>query len=336
LPKISLFFTIDKRIFLTYVQKLIFIFRIHTMFLLINLIQQEAITMRWKQLLGTSLILLSVTSTSLQVQASQEMQNNSVVGQGSVERIVWTQTPIPLQLRVNSERMVKFSSPVRVKPPEELDPTKLRIQSVGGTVYLKALEPFKAARMLVQKFNASTQTFEGGQMYLIDLRAQTEGSNEIVQIIDQTSPQNKTVNSNNQMTTASQQSQVQPIPMLKTVDMVTLVRHAVQQMYAPQRLLKKRQGIHQSRLRKIGKISLYRGGEVSTVPLATWKSGSLYVTAVRVTNEMNIPVELDPRLFRGQWRSRTLQHGRVGQKGLETDTTTVYLVSDRPFHESMI
>jgi integrating conjugative element protein (TIGR03749 family) len=118
--------------------------------------------------------------------------------------------------------------------------------------------------------------------------------------------------------------------------MIELVRHAAQQLYAPKRLAKKHSSISQTRIHKVGKVSLYRGGEVLTTPLASWKSGTLYVIAVKVTNNMNMSLELDPRLFRGQWRSRTLQHARVGRKGLETDTTTVYLVSDRPFHESII
>ena len=228
--------------------------------------------------------------------------------------------------------MIKFSGPVRVKPPEELDPGKLRIQSVGGTVYLKALEEFEAARMLVQKFNPSTQTFEGGQIYLIDLRANANGPVETVQIIDNHASQ--TTASNNDSGTGSVTQQLPVV--LKSVDMITLVRHAAQQMYAPQRLVKNHPGIHQAKLRRIDHVSLYRGGEVTTTPLAVWKSGSLYVTAVKVTNNMSIPVVLDPRMFRGQWRSRTLQHAKIGSQGHETDTTTVYLVSDRPFHESII
>ena len=303
--------------------------------------------MRWKQLLESSQLPLTLTvlialagvsvSTSVYAQnykAQSKVNNLFGQEQSSIERIVWTQRPIPLQLKVNSERMITFSGPVRVRPPEELDPTKLRIQSVNGTVYLKALDKFKAARMLVQKYNPLTQTFEGGQMYLIDLRAENQGSNETVQIIDQNNDSNMASSvSQNGGASALQQQQ---LPTLKTVDMITLVRYASQQMYAPQRLLKKHPGVHQSKLRKIGKISLYRGGEVTTIPLAVWKSGSLYITAVKVVNNMDIPVALDPRLFRGQWRSRTLQHGQVGRKGLETDTTTVYLVSDRPFHESII
>jgi hypothetical protein len=67
------------------------------------------------------------------------------------------------------------------------------------------------------------------------------------------------------------------------------------------------------------------------MPLGAWKSGSLYVTAVRVTNRSRFPTELSLEQLRGQWIAATAQHVRIGPAGSDTDTTAIYLISNRPF-----
>ena len=76
---------------------------------------------------------------------------------------------------------------------------------------------------------------------------------------------------------------------------------------------------------------LMRGVDVETVPLGQWKSGSLYVTALKVTNRSRLPVELPLENLRGRWLAATAQHGRLGPRGSEIDTTAIYLVCDRAF-----
>ena len=117
--------------------------------------------------------------------------------------------------------------------------------------------------------------------------------------------------------------------------MVELVRFASQQLYAPERLMPSHPAIYRSPLQVKTLKSLYRGGGLQSTPLASWKGGGLYVTAVKLQNTTPLTLHLDPRLFRGQWRSRTLQHAGLSHYQSESDTTTVYLISDRPFHESL-
>ena len=76
---------------------------------------------------------------------------------------------------------------------------------------------------------------------------------------------------------------------------------------------------------------LLRGVNVETAPLGQWRSGRLYVTAVRVTNRSRYPVELPLEDIRGNWMAATAQHGRIGPAGSDTDTTAIYLVCDRAF-----
>jgi hypothetical protein len=61
----------------------------------------------------------------------------------------------------------------------------------------------------------------------------------------------------------------------------------------------------------------------------------LYVTAVRVTNQSAIPLELQLEQLRGRWLAATAQHGRLGASGSQTDTTALYLVCDRAFESCL-
>ncbi|KYZ87776.1 hypothetical protein A3Q32_10445 [Alcanivorax sp. KX64203] len=57
----------------------------------------------------------------------------------AVEIHHWERKPIPVDLPVGEERIVLIDRNVRIGLPAELaDPEVLRVQSVGGALYLKA------------------------------------------------------------------------------------------------------------------------------------------------------------------------------------------------------
>jgi integrating conjugative element protein (TIGR03749 family) len=113
--------------------------------------------------------------------------------------------------------------------------------------------------------------------------------------------------------------------------MVALTRHAARMLYAPTRLMPADPAIRQVALDLHPVAGLYRGRRLRTTPLGAWRSGPLYVTAVRFTNLEDRPIELQMHDLRGQWLAATPQHGRLGPAGSETDTTAVYLVCAQPF-----
>ena len=249
--------------------------------------------------------------------------NDSGHASKSFERIVWDKTPIKLTLKPGMERSIHFPAPVRVKPSLDLDQTKLRIQPISDTLHLKANNNFPESRLLVQMLEVNSGQFDGGTVFVLDLVTDKNGSHEPVKIL---LPQSKP-----HQTGQNEQGETNP----PSVTMVELVRYASQQLYAPERLIPVHSRIHRIPLRVKTAIPLYQGGEVNTVPLATWKSGIRYVTALKITNMTRSQVIIDPRLFRGKWGSRTLQHASVEAKGTATDSTTVYLISYRPFYESL-
>ena len=65
------------------------------------------------------------------------------------ERITWQKTPITVSLTVGKERRVDFPGPVKVGLPAAIQST-LRVQSVAGTVYLLAHQPFEYEEIIGQ------------------------------------------------------------------------------------------------------------------------------------------------------------------------------------------
>ncbi len=209
--------------------------------------------------------------------------------------------------------MVHFRAPVSVGIPAPLE-SVLRTQTVNGTVYWMAQEAFGRTRVMVREI-------EGGQTYLFDLSADTnaEHSAAIVVLLDETSDaENRSAGTEGG----------------PRHGYVSLTRYAAQQLYAPRRLLSSVPGIVRVPVKQHN-IALLAGNRVAANPLASWRAGQLYVTAVKLTNRTPKAQLLDPRTLRGAWLSAAFQHSRLLSAGSDADTTAVYLVSAQPFAESL-
>ncbi len=232
------------------------------------------------------------------------------------ERITWQKTPIRLALTVGTEQRVDFPGPVKVGVPATIQAV-LRVQSVAGTVYLLAHQPFEPTRVLVR-------TIDSGAVYLLDLSARDAGgASPPIEIRDPEAGGSEPV--------ANHAEQSAGLP---AYGYVALTRFAAQQLYAPARLLKGLPGVVRVPVRR-GAVSLLRGGQVMAEPWVAWRAGDLYVTAVKLTNQAEQAVTLDPRALRGDWLTVAFQHNRLLPRGDEADTTAVYLISARPFEASL-
>ena len=138
---------------------------------------------------------------------------------------------------------------------------------------------------------------------------------------------------------ASTPTPVTPQPLDRPVGYVALVRHAAQSLYAPERLIPPSGDIARAPLPSVASLPLVRGAHIAAVPVAAWRArgphGPLWATAIRLRNTLAHPVVLDPRDLRGQWQAASFQHARLGPAGDETDTTTVYLVSNRRLEKAL-
>ncbi|VFS28045.1 integrating conjugative element protein, PFL_4704 family [Serratia liquefaciens] len=83
--------------------------------------------------------------------------------------------PLQIPLAVGKERVLFADKNVRVGFPPALN-GKLRVQSSGGAVYLKADSAFPQTRLQLQDV-------ENGEVILLDVTASDKGSTEPVRIV---------------------------------------------------------------------------------------------------------------------------------------------------------
>jgi integrating conjugative element protein (TIGR03749 family) len=235
--------------------------------------------------------------------------------ESNFERVVWRKTPISIPLVVGEERLVHFPDSVSVGLPQSLIPL-LRSQSINGTLYLLARQPFETTRVMVRSES-------DGPMYVLDISAAPDEpesrSLPDVQILLEI-PQD----------TSAAQAESKDSNRSLPRSYVAMTRYAAQQLYAPTRLMPSQLGVVAMPI-EAEPVDLVYGGKIEAVPVAAWKSGLQYLTAVKLTNRTRKAVVLDPRELRGAWLAATFQHNRLLPAGSEADTTAVYLVSDRPF-----
>nr|WP_028615166.1 TIGR03749 family integrating conjugative element protein [Halopseudomonas pelagia] len=231
----------------------------------------------------------------------------------AVDILRWERLPLAVPLVVDQERIMFIDRNVRVGVPASIG-DRLRVQSAGGAVYLRASEPIKPTRLQLQ----DTDT---GALILLDIAARpvVEGEPELepVRIVERAVAQEQ-----------ADESLKQPPSPRETPIPVVLTRHAAQQLYAPLRTVEAVPGIVRVNLRgDLNLDTLLPTLAVQGVALAAWRLEDLWLTAVRLTNNSSDWLELDPRALQGDFVSATFQHPNLGPRGLPEDTTVVYLVT---------
>ncbi|PMR75274.1 TIGR03749 family integrating conjugative element protein [Billgrantia endophytica] len=239
----------------------------------------------------------------------------------AIEILRWERMPLAVPLVVGEERVVFVDRHVRVGVPASLD-DRLRVQSAGGALYLRASETIEPTRLQVQDV-------ETGELILLDIAAEpADGSEpplEPVRIVEGeaaatrygTSPSSPPV----EPAAAEPPRRETPLP-------VVLTRYAAQNLYAPLRTVEPVPGITRVNLpRDLALDSLLPSVPVNATPLAAWRLDDRWVTAVRLTNTSSGWLDLDPRALQGDIMTATFQHADLGPAGRPSDTTVVYLVT---------
>ncbi|MDZ3797551.1 MAG: TIGR03749 family integrating conjugative element protein [Xanthomonadales bacterium] len=245
----------------------------------------------------------------------------------AVEILRWERMPLAVRLKVGQERIVFIDRNVRVGVPAGVG-ERLRVQSAGGAVYLRASEPIEPTRLQLQ----DTDT---GALILLDIAAEPpkdgEAELEPVRIIEGNGAPARYRDQPDGADAPQARAQDQagtrtarratPIP-------VVLTRFAAQNLYAPLRTVEPLPGVMRVNLRR----DLDLGTLMPTLParavaLASWRLEDQWVTAVRLTNSSNDWINLDPRVLQGDFLTATFQHEALGPRGTPEDTTVLYLVT---------
>ncbi|EOF5433970.1 TIGR03749 family integrating conjugative element protein [Salmonella enterica] len=237
----------------------------------------------------------------------------------ATELVQWQRLPLPVELHTGHERVIFVNRNVRVGYPAELD-GKLRIQSSGGTVYLRADADFPEARL--QLFD-----MDSGELILLDIRASAGNELEPLELrYDETVWRNDGEEEDgSEEDTPDEMAQAEyaaPLP-------VVLTRYAAQMLYAPLRTVEPVVGITPVPVRLPASVTTLLPTEpVAATPLAAWRLGDTTVTAIKLQNRSQPRIDLDPRALQGSFVTATFQHNWLGAHGTPEDTTVVYLVTD--------
>lgn len=227
----------------------------------------------------------------------------------AVELMHWERLPLAVPLVINQERVVFVDEAIRVGVPSTLK-DKLRVQSTGGTLYLRASEAIAPTRLQLQ----SVKT---GEIILLDIAA-TPGDQplEPVRILK-----------NAPMQAIESESSTVAVPELTPIP-AALTRYAAQSLYAPLRTVESLPGVRRVPLKLRNELpTLLPSENVSSTPIAAWRLGDYWVTAVKLRNRGTATVELDPRQLQAKLFAATFQHAFLGPVGSAEDTTIAYLIT---------
>ena len=233
----------------------------------------------------------------------------------AVEILRWERMPLAVPLKVGQERIVFIDRNVRVGVPAGVG-ERLRVQSAGGAVYLRASEPIEPTRLQLQ--DADT-----GALILLDIAAEApkdgEAELEPVRIVeDSSTPARYGDQSNGAEAPARAQDQSGARPARRETPIpVVLTRFAAQSLYAPLRTVEPLPGVMRINLRRDMDLgTLMPTLPVRALALASWRLEDQWVTAVRLTNTSAGWVTLDPRVLQGDFLTATFQHEALGPHGV--------------------
>lgn len=237
-------------------------------------------------------------------------------GSTDTERVVFQLAPVRVVLPIDRERTVSLPGQFALHAPEGFD-TLVRSQIIERTAYLKALAPFGSLRVVAEDLTT-------GRQIPLDL-VSVPGGGDSPRPMEVFVPTPGADRGGDDKDPGRSAREAAPL------DMVALTRYAAQALYAPRRLIPSSPAVRQVPVPPAPVEGLYRGWRIETVPIGAWRSGDLYVTAVRFTNTGEQPIDLDLQELRGRWLAATAQHMRLLASDPAWRTTTVYLVCDRPF-----
>ncbi|QPB42847.1 TIGR03749 family integrating conjugative element protein [Rodentibacter haemolyticus] len=240
----------------------------------------------------------------------------------------WERTPLAIDLVTNKERLIFVDKNVQVGFPQSLQ-GKLRVQSMGGAVYLTALAPFDSHRIQLREMG-------GGQNVLLDIKA-IEGQRKpdnIRIIFDEEVQSSQGANqpdiSDAVGDDSNQVRSALPVP-------AALVRYAAQSLYAPLRTVEPLPGVRRVAMKLPKSLpTLLPNLKVRATPLESWGLDGMVVTAVKIQHLEPFRVDLDPRYLQGRFYAASFQHGWIGEYGSLNDTTTVYLVTEGDVSKAIV
>lgn len=226
-----------------------------------------------------------------------------------IDDVYYADKPVNMIISEKKDSLIYFPNAVKLKDGNESFADVLMTKDV---VIVKALRIFEKRRFIFQDMTTD-------KIYIFNISANRSTSPRHVRLL---------------------------LPILeespdyvrsKGSSYVSLTRHAAMSLYYPDRYMPTTKGVRKLKVKK-GDASFFVSFNADTEVVGSWKGFGFFVTAVKVTNLESNEIVLDPRTsFRGNWLFLTPQHSWLSPAGNDQNNiTTIYVISKRPFWESLI
>ncbi len=227
------------------------------------------------------------------------------------EHIVWEKAPLHVELPIGKERLIQFPKSIKIIDQEISQ--FMDVLKVKDSLYIKSHRQFDHSRIIAQ-------LIPDGEVIILNLKADhhLKDNTPIKILIDDSKQNNETTDSHYEY------------------NAIQLTRFAIQALYAPLRLQEVPNYIYRVPMQTHKTVPLLYGSGVEAHPIASWRGGHLYVTAVELKNLVLHPIQLLPEHIIGNWQTVSFYPNyRLPPRNIH-ESTTVFLVSDKPFHEALI
>lgn len=274
-------------------------------------------------------IILSAITVSL---TSSLCLADSINMPAETEHVIWDKAPIQMSLPIGQERMITFPTQVVVDVDDSGHPLtsdELKMLNNDGTLYLTANKDFTTTRLYVKEVTGTedkTGNAIFGDTILLDITP-TDNADDTPMIV---------VTKDTQSSIVNQQPNRQGTQQEDAVSLVSLNRFAIQELYAPKRLITTPAGIYRAPMHTSKTVHLIVNDNVIAMPLASWRADSMTVTAVLLRNMNNYKVKLTADEVLGQWSSAVF-YPRVSlsKRGSKNDSTTIFVTSNNDFNDAL-
>lgn len=257
----------------------------------------------------------------------------------ATEYIEYSNKPITIQLHEGEERTIQFGDHVAVGvTPKQEAQGLFRVQSAQGALHILPRKTFDRERIQVKRLG-------DGKIVLIDLVSIESKNKEKTPLEDiriyvgneakELPKEVETAKEEASGETNAGQIEIEPITP------ITLTRHLAQKLYAPERLHKTMPGISEVSLNEVlnKDVRAFKGinrAKTTVKPILAYRSGSLYATALLVSNTSKTPVQLNYLDINLPFTHATYQHHKLTPKGQAGDRTVLYVINERPLSETLV
>lgn len=241
----------------------------------------------------------------------------------NTEHIVFHKAPIEIRLPIKQERIIVFPKAITIVDSNLGN--HVGLMKVQDALYLNAQDAFVSKRLVVELMPT-------GEVIVLNISAKEDYTAvSPIEIVFEKQALSKSYAEGEQADSAEEASEQKSVEF----NPIFLTRFAIQSLYSPARLLQTPFGISRTPMQTHKTVSMVYGASVIARPLISWKGGDYYVTAVELKNMLNKLVVLDPKKLIGSWQTAAFFPTNTLKARGDEDTTTVFVVSDRPFGQAL-